>query len=130
MSGFRTRKIIVVAALVLVAMVFTSIRYVQAVGPDAKRPNSSPAAHTEGTTSTSVVTCCKIPGDANGDGIVNYDDEILLVAFVFHLNAPPLPCLEQGDANGSGAVNARDFSFLQEWFWIDTAASTPPVCPL
>jgi len=61
----------------------------------------------------SVRLICSIPGDCNGDGVVNVSDfNILALNFATFGN----PRFRNGDANGDGAVNVADFNLLASNF--------------
>lgn len=48
-----------------------------------------------------------VPGDANGDGIINVLDVIMIANYYIGLE-PPIFCFYNADVNGDGAVNSLD----------------------
>ncbi|MFQ5607141.1 MAG: dockerin type I repeat-containing protein, partial [Candidatus Zixiibacteriota bacterium] len=55
--------------------------------------------------------CCKVPGDANGDGRFNIADITYLIAYLFAGGPAPV-CCESADANGDGKTDIRDIIWL------------------
>jgi len=56
-----------------------------------------------------------IPGDANGDGLVQSSDIVYLINFFIGINPPPTPFLA-GDANGDCLVISSDVTYLVNYF--------------
>lgn len=52
---------------------------------------------------------CSIPGDGNGDGVVNASDFAVLAG---NYGSAGNPRFRNGDATGDGVVNASDFTVL------------------
>jgi len=52
-----------------------------------------------------------LPGDANGDGVVNIGDAVFLVSYIFAFGTEPSR-LEAGDVNGDCSVNVGDAVYL------------------
>ncbi len=48
-----------------------------------------------------------IPGDANGDGVINVSDIITIINYFMHENPQPF-CFENADANNDGLINVLD----------------------
>jgi hypothetical protein len=63
-----------------------------------------------------------IPGDANGDGLINSADFTYIVNYLFVYGPPPKP-LAAGDANGDGTVNSADITYLVNYLF---AGGPPP----
>jgi hypothetical protein len=71
-------------------------------------------------------TCDCMPGDANGDGVLNVSDAVYLIAFIF---APPSPpptpyATCNGDANCDCIVNVSDVVYLIAFIF----GGGPPPC--
>ena len=57
-----------------------------------------------------------VPGDANGDSVVNVGDITYLVTFLYRMG--PQPCIpEGGDANGDCMVNVGDITYLVSYLY-------------
>lgn len=54
---------------------------------------------------------CPVPGDADGNGIVNISDAVTVIAYIFGGGAAPEP-LVCADADGNGEVNISDAVYL------------------
>ena len=78
--------------------------------------------HSEIISVTAIVSGC-LPGDANGDGMVNLGDGGFLVNYVFFDGNPPQP-LEQGDANCDGTTNLGDAGYIVNYVFFD---GSPPI---
>lgn len=67
-------------------------------------------------------------GDANGNGVINLQDIIFLVNYIFKGGTPPNPiCL--GDANNTGGnPNLADIIYLVNFVFKGGAAPTPATC--
>lgn len=50
-------------------------------------------------------------GDMNGDGRINLNDVLFLIAYIF-LGGPPPDPIEDGDANCDGTANISDAIYL------------------
>jgi hypothetical protein len=50
-------------------------------------------------------------GDANGDGVVDIEDIVYLINYLFENGSAPVP-LENGDANCDNNVDVSDVVFL------------------
>jgi hypothetical protein len=62
-----------------------------------------------------------VPGDANGDSVVNVGDITYLVTFLYRMG--PQPCMpEGGDANGDCNVNVGDVTYLVTYLYRDGPA--------
>jgi len=57
-----------------------------------------------------------VPGDANGDGVVNINDLLFLASYIFGGGPQPDPYLS-GDENGDGIVDASDISYLANYLF-------------
>ncbi len=57
-----------------------------------------------------LVESCR-PGDANGDGMVDVDDAVYLLSYIFALGPEP-PDFCCADVNGDGETNIDDVVFL------------------
>jgi hypothetical protein len=66
-----------------------------------------------------------IPGDANGDGVVNPADITYLANYLFGSGPPPQPLLS-GDTNGDCEVNQVDLSYLANYLFF--AGPAPQTC--
>ncbi len=64
-----------------------------------------------------------LPGDADGDGMVNIADVVYLINHIFGGGPPPDP-LEAGDANCDGMVNIADVVYLINYIF----GGGPPPC--
>jgi hypothetical protein len=53
-----------------------------------------------------------IPGDANGDGVVNIKDITYLIKYKYKGGDSPLYWEKTGDANNDGTVNIKDITYL------------------
>jgi hypothetical protein len=53
-----------------------------------------------------------VPGDGNGDGILDLEDVEILVDHLFFGRYPPGPC---GDTNGDGVIDIKDLVILSRW---------------
>jgi len=63
--------------------------------------------------STSIATsCCKVPGDANGNGVFSGIIELTFIINYLYKGGQAPSCLEQADANGDGIVNVRDITYI------------------
>ena len=78
----------------------------------------------EGGSSTIVLRCCVVPGDASGDSEINIGDAIYLVRFIFVDGASP-PCLEEADTDASGSVDIGDASYIVKYIFSD---GPEPIC--
>lgn len=66
-----------------------------------------------------------LPGDANGDGLVNLSDAIYILNYLFKGGPAPDP-MEAGDANGSGNVDLSDAIYILNYLF---KGGDPPHCP-
>jgi bacillopeptidase F len=57
-----------------------------------------------------------LPGDANGDGVVNSADLVYLAYYIFSGGPPPDPYLA-GDANGDCTVSSLDLTYLAQYLY-------------
>jgi hypothetical protein len=64
-----------------------------------------------------------ICGDVNGDGLVNINDVVYLINYLFIAGPPPNP-FQAGDVNSDGSVNVSDVVYLINYLFI----SGPPPC--
>ncbi len=64
-----------------------------------------------------------VPGDADGNGMVNIADVVYLINYIFSGGPPPTPLLA-GDADCSGALNIADAVYLVNYIF----AGGPPPC--
>jgi len=64
-----------------------------------------------------------IRGDANGDGVINVNDVVYLINYLFIGGPAPNP-LQAGDANSDGLVNVNDVVYLINYLFI----GGPPPC--
>lgn len=56
-----------------------------------------------------------VPGDADGNGIVNVSDAVYLIAYVFGGGPPPQPVPGGGDADGNCSVNISDATYVIDY---------------
>ena len=76
-----------------------------------------------------VPTCCHpvagffVPGDANGDGMLDISDAVYLISYIFAGGPAPNP-LNAGDANCDGSVDISDCVYLIAYIF----AGGPPPC--
>ncbi len=66
-----------------------------------------------------------VPGDADGNGIVNISDAVFTIAYIFGGGGAPEP-MESGDADGDGIVNISDAVYLIAYIF---GGGEPPVNP-
>jgi hypothetical protein len=59
-----------------------------------------------------------VPGDANGDGVVNVGDVVYLVSYLYRNGPAPLP-EDAGDANCDGPINVGDVVYLVSYLYRD-----------
>ncbi|NIM98788.1 MAG: hypothetical protein GTO24_12120 [candidate division Zixibacteria bacterium] len=64
-----------------------------------------------------------IPGDPNGDGIVDAGDVVFLLSYLFRYGDSPVP-LASGDANGDGKVQPSDIVYLLNYLFREGPAPT------
>ena len=65
-----------------------------------------------------------VPGDANGDSVVNVGDITYLVTFLYRMG--PVPCIpEGGDANGDCMVNVGDVTYMVTYLYRGGPAPLP-----
>jgi hypothetical protein len=65
-----------------------------------------------------------VPGDANGDSVVNVGDVTYLVTFLYR--GGPQPCMpEGGDGNGDCMVNVGDVTYLVTYLYRNGPAPLP-----
>jgi len=67
-------------------------------------------------------SCCRVPGDANGDTRYNIADVTFLIARIFAGGAAP-SCCEAADCNGDGKVDIGDIILM-----INRIFAFGPVC--
>jgi subtilisin family serine protease len=67
-----------------------------------------------------------VPGDANGDGVINPADLSYLANYLFFGGPEPVPLLA-GDTNGDCVVNPADLSYLANYLFF--AGPDPQACP-
>jgi len=71
--------------------------------------------------SSDLAAWWSVPGDANGDSVVNVGDITFLVSFLYR--AGPQPCMPEGrDANGDCMVNVGDITYLVSYLYRDGPA--------
>ena len=63
-------------------------------------------------------------GDANGDGVININDVVFLINYLFIGGPAPQP-LQAGDANSDGVVNINDVVYLINYLFV---GGPPPGC--
>ncbi len=66
----------------------------------------------------------RLPGDTNGDGIVDLGDAILVLNYLFRNEPAPDP-LWTGDANCDGVVEIGDAIYLLNYLFRE---GDPPCC--
>lgn len=71
-----------------------------------------------------VVVQNYMPGDANGDGVVNIADAVYLINYLFANGPPPQP-LEAGDCNCDGIVDTADVLCIINFLFV---GGPPPGC--
>jgi len=64
-------------------------------------------------------------GDVNADGIVNVNDVVYLINYLFVPGSPPPVPLEAGDANCDGVANVNDVVYLINYLFVP---GSPPPC--
>jgi hypothetical protein len=57
-----------------------------------------------------------VPGDVNGDGLVNPTDLVFLAYYLFAGGPPPEPLL-RGDVNGDCQINSMDLAYLANYLF-------------
>jgi hypothetical protein len=57
-----------------------------------------------------------IPGDANGDGLIDPSDVVYLINYLFRSGPSPVP-YQAGDANCNGVVDASDAVYLLNYLY-------------
>jgi serine protease AprX len=66
-----------------------------------------------------------VAGDANGSGMVDIDDAVFIITYIFGGGPEPDP-FESGDANGSGDVDLDDVIYIITYIF---GGGPPPVAP-
>jgi hypothetical protein len=66
-----------------------------------------------------------LPGDVDGNGILNVSDAIYLIGYVFGGGPEPQPVLAAGDADGNCAANVADAVYLIDHIFGNGAAPVP-----
>jgi len=56
-------------------------------------------------------------GDANGNGSIDIDDVVFLIAYIFQGGPPPVP-VDAGDANCSGGVDIDDVVYIINYIFM------------
>jgi hypothetical protein len=64
-------------------------------------------------------------GDVNADGIVNVNDVVYLINYLFVPASPPPVPLEAGDATCDGIINVNDVVYLINYLFVP---GSPPPC--
>jgi hypothetical protein len=64
-------------------------------------------------------------GDVNADGIVNVNDVVYLINYLFVPGSPPPVPLEAGDATCDGIINVNDVVYLINYLFVP---GSPPPC--
>ena len=64
-----------------------------------------------------------VPGDADGNRIINITDAVCLIIYIFNNGMGPVP-LVAGDANCDGLVNITDATFVVNYIF---GGGAPPV---
>jgi len=77
-----------------------------------------------GATGVDFHVTAPIPGDANGDGVVNTNDLLYLANYLFSGGPPPDPMWE-GDENCDGSVNTNDLLYLANYLFSGGPAPVP-----
>jgi hypothetical protein len=62
-----------------------------------------------------------VPGDANGDSLVNIGDLLFLVNYLYQEGAEPCVC-EAADCNNDGAINSADIVYLINYLFANGPA--------
>ena len=62
-----------------------------------------------------------IPGDVNGDGVVDYDDLLYMIAWMFYDGPAPNP-IRRADVNDDGVTDISDLLYLTAYL----LANGPP----
>ena len=63
-----------------------------------------------------AVTCCLIPGDADGDSQITIGDATFLIKYIFSGGAAP-ECEVEADANAGGDISVGDATFLVKYIF-------------
>ncbi|KPL03279.1 MAG: hypothetical protein AMJ73_07500 [candidate division Zixibacteria bacterium SM1_73] len=63
-------------------------------------------------------------GDVNTDGLIDLDDVVYLMNYLFRDGPPPVPILQAGDVNLDGVINSADVVFLINYLF----KGGPPPC--
>jgi len=61
-----------------------------------------------------------IPGDVDGNGVVNYDDLLYLIAWQYS-DGPAPKNIRWADVNDSGGVNGDDIAYLTTYLYTNGA---------
>ena len=71
-----------------------------------------------------------VPGDANGDSVVDIGDVLFLINYLFIEGAEPCVC-EAADCNNDGAINVADIVYLMSYLFINGPAPVRGIisCP-
>jgi len=81
--------------------------------------NHSSAAHPDSTSAGRIDRICiyeYIPGDVNGDGVIDLGDVLYIISYLYKGGPAPDP-LETGDCNGDGVVDLGDVLHLINYLY-------------
>jgi len=73
--------------------------------------------------SANVIILC---GDVNNDGVIDVNDVVYLIDYLFTGNPAPIPLVCAGDCNGGGTVNVADVVYLINYLF--NAGPAPGGC--
>ncbi|MFH2055934.1 MAG: dockerin type I repeat-containing protein [bacterium] len=79
-------------------------------------------------TDTLELVCCDcqwIPGDANGDSVVNITDAVYLIQYIFNFGPAPVPVPDAGNMNCDDAANITDAVYIIQYIF---AGGPGPAC--
>lgn len=83
------------------------------------------AIHYDDGSITLVCECDALVGDANGSGVIDIDDAVYLIAYIFQGGTAPTPyAIASGDPNCSGIVDIDDIVYMVEIIFL----FGPPPC--
>lgn len=86
--------------------------------------NASPLSNSPMVMVQDSFNCSYLPGDVNGNGVVNMLDVSYLITFIYKDGPAAIPAVA-GDVDGSLSVNILDVSYLTRYLYRD---GDKPVC--
>jgi len=85
-------------------------------GAEIQINSNCPAGDPWTASATLTIERDYLPGDPNNDHVIDIDDVIFLVAYVFSGGAAPVP-LDSGDADASGGIDIDDVVYLIQYIF-------------